>query len=196
MKKLLLVALVLLAASGAAQAQNYEKLEPQEYLTNGKKVPLFKSPTDTTKASFHLFPNEKANVVGRLAPTFAVVKRDGFVYYVPNHYVIGFSADPARMAALLAAATPKTEEYCVMHSVCMKDCNLRVDYGQRRTFSNIREKDKYGNVLEFNSPADALNYMNSQGWELVTAYPGTTFIAGGLTQVPAVYYVMKRRIQP
>ena len=49
---------------------------------------------------------------------------------------------------------------------------VEVDFGQALQIS-LRNKDllrdEKGEVISFDSPIDALNYLNSQGWELVTA---------------------------
>lgn len=53
--------------------------------------------------------------------------------------------------------------------------NLVVDYGQRtHTFTSVEKesvlKDNTGKKMEFNSMVHALNYMHSQGYELVQVF--------------------------
>jgi len=51
---------------------------------------------------------------------------------------------------------------------------IRIDFGQKtKIFSSGDEsfiKDKDGQVLDFNSMIDALNFMSKNGFEFVTAY--------------------------
>jgi S-adenosylhomocysteine hydrolase len=54
--------------------------------------------------------------------------------------------------------------------------NLVVDYGQHtKTFTSVDKesvlKDSTGKNMEFNSMVHALNYMHTQGYELVQVYP-------------------------
>ncbi|MEM9833498.1 MAG: hypothetical protein AAF944_22900 [Bacteroidota bacterium] len=72
----------------------------------------------------------------------------------------------------------RTEEYCEIEVEWIFGsplCHIRVDYGQYPHRGLINSVDKLRDSmtrrpLEFNSPVDALNYMNEQGWELVQAY--------------------------
>lgn len=67
---------------------------------------------------------------------------------------------------------------------------ITVDYGQETklfTFKDTRLKDETGQVQAFNSVIDALNYMNSHGWELVNAYAIT------LSGQNVYHYVMQRK---
>ena len=54
---------------------------------------------------------------------------------------------------------------------------IRIDFGQKiKLFSSGDEsfiKDKDGQVLDFNSMIDALNFMSKNGFEFVTAYVAT-----------------------
>lgn len=48
---------------------------------------------------------------------------------------------------------------------------ISVDFGQKRKFfGDNRMVDENGNVQEFNSMVDAMNYMGSLGWEFEQAY--------------------------
>lgn len=52
------------------------------------------------------------------------------------------------------------------------NCTIEIDFGQqKRWFKNTTSLvDSLGNKIEFNSPIDALNFMNKNGWEFVDAY--------------------------
>jgi len=50
---------------------------------------------------------------------------------------------------------------------------IQLDFGQKDNMWSSKEhnlKDKDGNMLEFNSMIDALNFMNANGYEFETAY--------------------------
>ena len=51
-------------------------------------------------------------------------------------------------------------------------CTVRIDFGQETAnlFSDDRLIDENGELIEFNSMIDALNYMSKLGWEFVQAY--------------------------
>ena len=51
------------------------------------------------------------------------------------------------------------------------EVDIRIDYGQDSSFfEETRIRDEYGKPITFNSVVDALNYMESIGWEYVNAY--------------------------
>lgn len=52
---------------------------------------------------------------------------------------------------------------------------VEIDYGQKRKWwsDNRRIRDDEGDVKEFNSMIDALNYMGTRGWQFVQAYTVT-----------------------
>ena len=54
--------------------------------------------------------------------------------------------------------------------------NISIDFGQRtKFFSDNRMRDpETGEVMEFNSMIDALNFMGRQGWEFTQAYAVTS----------------------
>ena len=85
----------------------------------------------------------------------------------------------------------RTEEYCMVLATAKMmstKVTITIDFGQeRKYFSDARYKDDAGKVVTFNSVIDALNFMNSQGWEFVNAYAITV---GGQN---VYHYVMKRR---
>jgi hypothetical protein len=90
--------------------------------------------------------------------------------------------------------TLRTEEYCIivgttqMFSTKVK---ITVDFGEERSFWGGRDyiTDETGNVVKFNSMVDALNYMNSIGWQFVSAYPMVS------NQGTCYHYLMKRNIK-
>jgi hypothetical protein len=52
-----------------------------------------------------------------------------------------------------------------------KEVDISIDYGQDSSlFEDTRIRDKNGKIINFNSVIDALNYMESLGWEFVNAY--------------------------
>ena len=54
--------------------------------------------------------------------------------------------------------------------------NIVVDYGEQvNLWKDNRVKNDKGKVETFNTVVDAMNYMNSKGWEFVNAFP----ISGG-----------------
>ncbi|WP_394151133.1 hypothetical protein [Vibrio maritimus] len=82
-----------------------------------------------------------------------------------------------------AAKSPKpesravqTEHYAMVIAtgkiLSLTQWKVEVDFGQELEIG-IRNKDllrdESGKTLTFNSPMDALNYMNAQGWTLVSA---------------------------
>ncbi|MGH2553630.1 MAG: hypothetical protein ACRDEB_07930 [Chitinophagaceae bacterium] len=72
--------------------------------------------------------------------------------------------------------TTKVEQYCRLvayNKLLSSKVNIDVDFGQeRKFFSDNRLRDEEsGKLKKFNSVTDALNYLGSQGWTLVNAYP-------------------------
>jgi hypothetical protein len=69
----------------------------------------------------------------------------------------------------------QSEEYLAVTAVgkaLSTKWKVEVDFGQAFEWS-VKNKDllrdEKGQVVSFNSPVDALNFLNSQGWKLVTA---------------------------
>jgi hypothetical protein len=94
-----------------------------------------------------------------------------------------------------ASEVKRTEEYCEMTAVqkpMSTKMMIGLDYGQETSLwktdpdRTVRNDD--GKIKNFNSVVDALNYMNSQGWEFVTAYVVTS---GGQN---AYRYLLKRKV--
>lgn len=70
----------------------------------------------------------------------------------------------------------RVEQYCrliAQNRLLSNRVNIDVDYGdERKLFSDNRMRDEEtGRVKKFNTVVDALNYMGSQGWVLVNAFP-------------------------
>jgi hypothetical protein len=77
-----------------------------------------------------------------------------------------------------AQDTTKVEQYCrlvAINKLLSTKVNIDVDFGQeRKFFTDARLRDEEtGKLKKFNSVTDALNYLGSQGWMLVNAYPVT-----------------------
>ena len=85
------------------------------------------------------------------------------------------------------SAIKRTEEYCQVQSWAKLNGKfvVSIDYGQERKLLSANVyRNAEGQPIEFNSVIDALNWLNSQGWELVNAY------AEGTTN----NFVMRRRL--
>ena len=69
------------------------------------------------------------------------------------------------------------EQYCRMvvnGRILSTKVNIDLDFGEERKLfgGDTRLKDEMtGKLKKFNSTVDALNYMGSQGWTLVNAFP-------------------------
>jgi hypothetical protein len=75
-----------------------------------------------------------------------------------------------------AQDTSKVEQYCRLVAtgkLFSTKVTIDVDFGEERRFwSDKRLRDETsGRLKKFNSITDALNYMGSQGWSLVNAFP-------------------------
>lgn len=62
-------------------------------------------------------------------------------------------------------------QFCMMHistRTLSSKINIVADTGQvTGLLSDKRLRDDHGKLLEFNSEIDAVNYLTTQGWELV-----------------------------
>lgn len=75
-----------------------------------------------------------------------------------------------------AQDTTKVEQYCRLVSInklFSNKVNIDVDFGDERKFftDNRLRDEETGKVKKFNTVVDALNYMGSQGWSLINAFP-------------------------
>lgn len=92
----------------------------------------------------------------------------------------------------LAQDSTKLEQYCrlvAQNRVLSNRVNIDVDYGdERKLFSDNRMRDEEtGRIKKFNTVVDALNYMGSQGWTLVNAFP----VNDGTSNTTLHYYFKK-----
>lgn len=75
-----------------------------------------------------------------------------------------------------AQDTTKVEQYCrlvAINKLFSNKVNIDVDFGdERKFFSDNRMRDEEtGRLKKFNTVVDALNYLGSQGWTLINAFP-------------------------
>jgi hypothetical protein len=75
-----------------------------------------------------------------------------------------------------AQDTTLVEQYCRLEAtgrLLSNRVTIDVDFGEaRRVLTDYRLRDEEtGKLKKFNSVIDALNYMGSQGWTLVNAFP-------------------------
>lgn len=92
----------------------------------------------------------------------------------------------------LAQDSTRVEQYCrlvAQNRVLSNRVNIDVDYGdERKLFSDNRMRDEEtGRIKKFNTVVDALNYMGSQGWTLVNAFP----VSDGTSNITLHYYFKK-----
>ena len=77
-----------------------------------------------------------------------------------------------------AQDTTMVEQYCKLVAtgkILSNKVRIDVDFGEeRKLFQDNRLRDEQtGKLKEFNTVVDALNYMGSQGWVLLNAFPMT-----------------------
>lgn len=95
-----------------------------------------------------------------------------------------------------AQDSTKVEQYCELVAqgrLLSNKVTIDVNFGEERKFfsGDRRIKDEVsGKVKKFNSVTDALNYMGSQGWALVNAFPIST--GNG----PQVYHFYFKKLFP
>lgn len=94
-----------------------------------------------------------------------------------------------------AGKTKPKEVYCMVlatQRIFSSKVKIVVDYGQEVKYWSFKDqsmKDDEGNIKNFNSVVDALNYMAGQGWEMVNAYP----VSDSSGQV-VLSYIMKKKL--
>ena len=73
------------------------------------------------------------------------------------------------------ADTTKVEQYCKLVAtprLLSTKVTIDVDFGEtRKLFKDNRMRDDEGRLAKFNGVVDALNYLGSQGWTIVNAFP-------------------------
>jgi hypothetical protein len=69
----------------------------------------------------------------------------------------------------------KLERYCELVAIgkmLSSKVSISVDFGEEAgLFKDRRVKDDDGKVVKFNTLVDALNYMGTQNWKMVNAFP-------------------------
>lgn len=75
-----------------------------------------------------------------------------------------------------AQDSTKVEQYCrliAFNRLLSNKVSIDVDFGdERKLFTDNRMRDEEtGRLKKFNTIVDALNYLGSQGWTLVNAFP-------------------------
>lgn len=78
--------------------------------------------------------------------------------------------------AMAQADTSWVEQYARVEAtprLLSSKVTIDVDFGESRRFwsDNRLRDEESGKLKKFNSVTDALNYMGSQGWVLVNAFP-------------------------
>ena len=82
----------------------------------------------------------------------------------------------------------QTEQYCMLMATekfLSLKVNIVVDFGEEKKQTL---KDENGKDISFNSVVDALNYMNSKGWEFVNAYAISAGSSGTI-----YHFLMKKK---
>lgn len=109
-------------------------------------------------------------------------------------FVLTFSALPATYAQLAVSAPTmekRTEEYCQLKARPKLNGRyvVSIDYGQQqKLLSENLFRDASGKAVEFRSAIDALNWLNGQGWELLSTF---VLVEDG---DGVAYYVLRRRL--
>ena len=100
----------------------------------------------------------------------------------------------AHAQAVIGTPVKQTEQYCLVlatSKLFSTKVTVALDYGQETKLfgmnASSQVKDEAGKIQSFNSVVDALNYMNSQGWEFVNAYVVT------IANQNVYHYLMRRR---
>lgn len=97
------------------------------------------------------------------------------------------------VAKFEAESYSRTEEYCIVKSTTNSvntKAWIEVDFGQKKKINvDNRPSNEGGRMADFDNIVDALNFMNSKGWEVC-----------GSNQMPAsgttvYHYLLKRKIK-
>ena len=77
----------------------------------------------------------------------------------------------------------QTEEYCTVFAVgkaFSTKWKVEVDFGQKFEW-NLKNKDllrdQNGKAIKFDSPVDAINFLNASGWTVVSAFGDDEYLA-------------------
>ena len=103
---------------------------------------------------------------------------------------------PATARAQAPPAVPqtsaaRTEEYCQVRAQPKLNGRyvVSIDFGQQQKLISLNLfRDATGKAIEFNSAMDALNWLNTQGWELASTF---VLVDEGDS---VAYYVLRRRL--
>src|SRR5215210_3615700 len=91
-----------------------------------------------------------------------------------------------------AQDTTKVEQYCEVVAtprLLSNRVTIDIDYGEVKSiWKDNRMRDERGKLIKFNTLVDALNYMGTNGWKLVNAFPAYT-----ATNSPPVYHYVFRK---
>ncbi|TGE08165.1 hypothetical protein [Hymenobacter fodinae] len=90
-----------------------------------------------------------------------------------------------------SSTAKQTEEYCQVKARPKLNGRyvISIDYGQQqKLISENLFRDATGKAVEFNSAMDALNWLNTQGWEFVNAFVLVE------DKDSVAYYVLRRRV--
>jgi hypothetical protein len=84
----------------------------------------------------------------------------------------------------------KLERYCEMVAtgrILSSKVTIAVDFGEEAgLFKDRRIKNDEGRAVKFNTLVDAMNYMGSENWKLVNAFPVTN--SGNSSSVYHFYF--------
>ncbi len=98
------------------------------------------------------------------------------------------------LGAMAQADTTLVEQYARIEATPRLLSNkvvIDIDFGESRKFwddTRLRDEET-GKLKKFNSTIDALNYMGSQGWTLVNAFP---INANTPNSTPVYHYYFKK----
>ena len=71
--------------------------------------------------------------------------------------------------------TTKIEQYCQLiatQKLLSNKVSIDIDFGEEKSFwRDTRLKTEAGGIKKFNTIIDALNYMGSEGWIFINAFP-------------------------
>ena len=71
--------------------------------------------------------------------------------------------------------TSKVEQYCQVIAspkLLSNKVTIDIDFGEEKSFwRDTRLKTEAGGIKKFNTIIDALNYMGSEGWTFINAFP-------------------------
>lgn len=82
------------------------------------------------------------------------------------------------LSTLISNAQPdtsKVEQYCQVIAtprLLSSKVTIDIDFGEEKSFwRDTRLKTDGGKIRKFNTVIDAINYMGSEGWIFINAYP-------------------------